>query len=268
MDPQSESDAGPAPMAVDAPVEVDAPAPASETEIAPALAAPAEMVKFFVIYAKKKFEVEFALDKAVSELKAHLEPLSGVPQAMQKLMFKGMMKDTLTLRAVGVNAGAKIMLVGSTVNDIISVTVPQAGAGPASSAAAAAPTEVPLCEQTEHKKVLDKGKPDDVMPGRRGTKESLPQTALVGIHNKAGQKVRLTFKLEMDQLWLSTKERTEKLPLTSIGKVVSEPIKGEEDYHIVALQLGPTEKSRYWLYWVPAQYVDAIKLAVLGNWQI
>ena len=34
-----------------------------------------------------------------------------------------------------------------------------------------------------------------------------------------------------------------------------------------AFQLGPTEASRYWVYWVPAQYVEAIKDAVLGNWQ-
>jgi hypothetical protein len=32
-------------------------------------------------------------------------------------------------------------------------------------------------------------------------------------------------------------------------------------------QLGPTEASRYWIYWVPAQYVDAIKDSVLGKWQ-
>ena len=35
----------------------------------------------------------------------------------------------------------------------------------------------------------------------------------------------------------------------------------------VALQLGPTEASRYFIYWVPAQYVDSIKDAVLGKWQ-
>lgn len=34
-----------------------------------------------------------------------------------------------------------------------------------------------------------------------------------------------------------------------------------------ALQLGPTELSRYWIYWVPSQYVDAIKDAILGKWQ-
>ena len=50
--------------------------------------------------------------------------------------------------------------------------------------------------------------------------------------------------MELDQLWLGTKERTEKLPMNSIKAVVSEPIKGQEEYHIMALQLGPTEASR------------------------
>jgi len=34
-----------------------------------------------------------------------------------------------------------------------------------------------------------------------------------------------------------------------------------------AFQLGPTEASYYWVYWVPNQYVDAIKDTVLGKWQ-
>ena len=38
-------------------------------------------------------------------------------------------------------------------------------------------------------------------------------------------------------------------------------------YYSQALQLGPTEQSRYWLYWVPAQYVEAVKDAILGKWQ-
>lgn len=45
--------------------------------------------------------------------------------------------------------------------------------------------------------------------------------------------MRLTFKLENDQLWLGTKERTEKLPMGSIKDVVSEPIEEHEEYHIM-----------------------------------
>ena len=50
--------------------------------------------------------------------------------------------------------------------------------------------------------MLDRGKPDDVMPGILGTKESLPQQPLSGMLNKHGGKVRLTFKLENDQVWI------------------------------------------------------------------
>lgn len=56
---------------------------------------------------------------------------------------------------------------------------------------------------------------------------------LSGMLNKQGGKVRLTFKLEADQLWLSTKERTEKLPMGSIKSVVSDPIEGHEEYHVM-----------------------------------
>lgn len=30
--------------------------------------------------------------------------------------------------------------------------------------------------------------------------------------------------------------------------------------------MGTTEASRYWVYWVPAQYVDSIKEAIFGGW--
>lgn len=58
------------------------------------------------------------------------------------------------------------------------------------------------CKEKQHKKVLDKGKPEDVMPGILGIKESLPTQPLSGMLNKQGGKVRLTFKLENDQVWI------------------------------------------------------------------
>lgn len=75
--------------------------------------------------------------------------------------------------------------------------------------------------------------------------------------NKHGSKVRLHFKLDQDQLWVGLKgtpltsllvltvsvmyymymymyaERTEKIPLSSVRQVLSEPIKGHEEYHIM-----------------------------------
>ena len=51
--------------------------------------------------------------------------------------------------------------------------------------------------------------------------------------NKSGGKVRLTFKLENDQLWIGLKDRTDKISMSSIKTVISEPIKGHEQYHIL-----------------------------------
>ncbi|KAH8036754.1 hypothetical protein HPB51_004268 [Rhipicephalus microplus] len=65
--------------------------------------------------------------------------------------------------------------------------------------------------------------------------------------------------------WTTWRQRTEKINMSSIKQVISEAIEGHEEYHIMALQLGTTEASRYWIYWVPAQYVDAIKETILGK---
>lgn len=51
--------------------------------------------------------------------------------------------------------------------------------------------------------------------------------------NKHGGKVRFTFKLELDQLWIGTKERTDKIPMHSIKNIVSEAIEDHEEYHIM-----------------------------------
>ncbi|KAL4239848.1 Ubiquitin domain-containing protein ubfd1 [Mactra antiquata] len=227
-----------------------------------------ETVTFKVIYNKQKYDVTFPIDKTVLELKKHVQTLTGVPSAMQKIMFKGLAKDQSTLKDLKVTNGAKVMVVGSTMNDVLQVTNTPT-AKELQEEEKAATSKEPLSLQKQHKKVLDKyGKPDDVLPGVKNTKEQLPHYPLTGMYNKAGGKVRLTFKLELDQLWLGTKERTEKLPMNSIKAVVSEPLSGHEEYHMLALQLGPTEASRYWIYWVPAQYVDAIKDTILGKWQL
>lgn len=46
----------------------------------------------------------------------------GVPDSMQKLMYKGLLQDNQTFKTAGVTKGAKIMLVGSTLNDVLAVS--------------------------------------------------------------------------------------------------------------------------------------------------
>lgn len=156
--------------------------------------------------------------------------------------------------------------------------------------------------------------------------ERLPTVPLSGMFNKSGGKVRLTFKLEQDQLWIGTKGGPERRQqrrrrrsdrrsrsLTSAFLLLLPREDGEGTHGLhqergfrahrgprglshdgncfrfltrssdrllilililirlllrpQAFQLGPTEASQYWVYWVPAQFVDAIKDTVLGKWQ-
>ncbi|KAM0734784.1 Ubiquitin domain-containing protein UBFD1 [Formica fusca] len=225
---------------------------------------PTENINFTVIYNKQKISVNFALDGTVAELKTHLQKIISVPQAMQKVMFKGLAKDDQTLRNLGITKGAKVMIVGSKLDDVLAVSIPTKQ--DLIDEAVSSVSKEPLSQQKVHRKVLDKGIPEDVMPGILDSKEPLPEFPLAGMLNKSGGKVRLTFKLEQDQLWIGTKERTDKIPMNSIKGVHSEPIHDHPEYHIMAIQLGTTEASRYWIYWVPAQYISAIKDAILGKW--
>lgn len=54
-----------------------------------------------------------------------LSLLIGLPPAMQKVMYKGLLPEDKTLREIKVTNGAKIMVVGSTINDVLAVNTPK-----------------------------------------------------------------------------------------------------------------------------------------------
>lgn len=157
-------------------------------------------------------------------------------------------------------------MVGSKVEDIIGIQAPASSSETKEEAKTSSdPTKEPLSKQKPHAKVIEKGIPADALPAFKNLHAPLPPEPLSGMLDRSGGKVRLTFKLEADQVWVGTKERTQKINMQSVRAVVSEVIDGHEEYHMLAIQLGPTEASRYWIYWVPAQYVSAIKNTILGD---
>lgn len=228
---------------------------------------PGPEVKFKLVYNKQTYEIIMGEKQTVRALKDHIETLTQLPRSMQKLMYKGLLKDeSKTLAEIKVTKNCKMMLVGTTMTDLVAVTT-KPTTSEIAQATGPAVTKEKLCKQKVHLKVLEKGKPDFAMEGKAGVKLPLPPAPLGGMLNKQGDKVRLTFKLEEDSLWIGTKARTDKVSMASIKSVVSEAIEDSPEYHIMGIQLGPTEMSRYWLYWVPAQYVDAVKDTVMGKWQ-
>lgn len=221
-----------------------------------------EMLNFKILFNKTLHQISWDSQKSIASLKDHVETLTDVPAEMQKLMYKGLLKDSQSLTEANISNGTKVMLIGSQKKDIVSAN--KKVKVEVAKASSSTVKKEPLCEQKQHKKIIDQGVPDDAMPAYRNGHEPLPEVALFGMKNKVGHKARLTFKLESDEVWISTKERTQKVQMTSIRSVVSEPIKGKEEYHLMGFAFGTTEQSRYWIYWVPAQYVKAIKNTVMG----
>uniref|UniRef100_A0A2K6UZC6 Ubiquitin-like domain-containing protein n=1 Tax=Saimiri boliviensis boliviensis TaxID=39432 RepID=A0A2K6UZC6_SAIBB len=205
-----------------------------------------ELVDLKIIWNKTKHNMKFPLDSTGFKPKQKIHWITHLSPAMQKVMHKGLICEDKTLLEIRVTSGTKIMVVGFTISDVLAVHTPKDAAQ--QDAKVKVNKKEPLCRQKQHREVLDKGKPEDVMPSVSGAKERMPMVPLSGMYNNHHTPLRLTFKLEQDQLWIGTKEQTEKLPVGSIKKVVSEPIERHEDYHMTAFQLGPMEASYYWLY--------------------
>lgn len=240
--------------------------------------------KFTVVYNKKTIPLYFDLEtETVESLKQCVQRETNVVDGM-KLMLRGSIikNSESTLTAAGIKAGAKLLLIGSVAKDIKQVnerggTTRAADAAAAATAAAAAKTKSAGCAPMSaalgegvqdlpvHKRILEDGPPADAMPGVRECNEALPPYSLKGMLNTRREPTRLTFKLLQNELWIATSSQTEKVPFRAIRNVMYEPIKGHEEYVIMALLLGSadSERSRFYLYWVPAQYAHAIRTTIM-----
>ena len=234
--------------------------------------------KFTVVYNKKTIPLYFDLEKeTVGSLKKCVQRETNVMDDM-KLMLRGSIikNSESTLVAAGIKAGAKLLLIGSAAQDIKQMNEQRRAATSAAAAEEAKPKPAGGARQSSelgegvqdmpvHRRIIEDGPPSDAMPGLRDRNEALPPQPLKGIQNTRREPTRLSFKLLQQELWIATASQTEKVPFNAIRNVRYEPIKGHEEYVIMALQLGQvdSERSRFYLYWVPAQYARAIRTTIM-----
>ncbi|XP_075726074.1 uncharacterized protein LOC119186167 [Rhipicephalus microplus] len=255
-------------------------------------------VTLHVMYNKQCYDIELPLSASMSRLKKAITRKTGIQPSMQKLCYKGATQpqDSKSLRDHGLSANAKILMVGSTAQDVSAVKEPPKPTK--SSKKSPLARKLPFCKQEfagthtvlearnggmawnggtvcgmhvfpngfsqVHKAIIDDGVPEDAFPGICNAHDDLPNEPIAGMLNSRRQKVRLTFKLEEDQFWVSTREETQKHLIPDVLAVISQPIEGHEEYHIMCI-LPSLLAEPLWLYWVPAQYVRAIKETLLGR---
>ncbi|EFN55612.1 hypothetical protein CHLNCDRAFT_133751 [Chlorella variabilis] len=228
-----------------------------------------ECIAIKVTYGKQSVTTSRPLLSTVASLKADVAAHTGVPPENQvrKLLFKGMLKDEQTLQAAGLKSGSKVIVMGSRPEEIKVTKLGQAGAaGGGGGDWDDKPPSEPWSEQEQHKKVISKGRPDDGWPGIKDKQVPLrdDQTYIPGLYNSQGTKVRLTFKAELQQLWVGSAVSTQKVPYNTIAKMESQAIKGQEEYSILRIQVGSSASSNLWLYYLPSQAVSGVKMRVLG----
>ncbi|XP_065301551.1 high mobility group nucleosome-binding domain-containing protein 5-like isoform X2 [Dermacentor albipictus] len=189
-------------------------------------------VTLHVIFNKQSYDIKLPLTAKMSRLKVAVMEKTGIEPSMQKLCFKGASQadDNKSLRHSGLSENSKILLVGSTVRDLDAVLPPKPQK---SSQTSPLLKREPFCKQARHKAIIDDGVPDDAYPGIANVHDNLPDGPITGMLNSQKQKVRLTLRLAEDQFWISTKETTEKYSMSKALAVVSQPIEGHEEYHIM-----------------------------------
>lgn len=223
-------------------------------------------VTFKLQFGKNSTELSMPLSATVGDIKEQAHRLLSIPPAMQKLLIKGSIKpDTTTLQDAGIKKGLRVMLIGSRPQDILSAAAPATTPG-LTWDSPTIPEEDPVQTQTQHKKVIDKGKPEDGMPGIADRQIPLGdhENMIPGLLNGQGSKVRLTFKPAEQQVWIGSAASTQKVYYHQIKKIESHVIQQHEEYSMVAFHLNAEGKGKYWLYWFPSQYVAAIKMQIIG----
>lgn len=229
-------------------------------------------VSFKVSYLKKMFDVSMPETAQVSDLKRRLTELCGVDAKLQKVMFKGVLKDDVTLREAKVAKGSKLMMLATVVASAEALAATKAASTTGAAAAASSgPTLVvfePMEKQVRHAKILAKGKPDDALPGHAVRQDALPSSGITGLYSHRGVKVRLTFKTFEQTLVVSSSENTQRIGYGAIREIKAEKMRDNEGYSIVNLVMGSgtvADSANYFLYWVPTNFVNAIKDEILGK---
>ncbi|KAL0482491.1 hypothetical protein AKO1_014466 [Acrasis kona] len=221
-----------------------------------------------ISHGKNNYTINIPVTSTVANLKEKIQDQTQVPPSVQKLIikgFKGKLEDSSVLETLNIKNNSKVMLIGSTLEKIISATTTTGVSADASSKKDPDTPQTPKpSEAKEHKKAIDKGKPADAEAAVKNQNHPLPKS-IKGLLNKRGDPIRLTFKQELREMWIASKDSTEKVPYSSIRDVLTEPIHSDPDYSMIGLQTGQNLNSVYWIYFVPCQYVKSIKYGVLGG---
>jgi len=90
------------------------------------------------------------------DLKKLIEAETKIAPALQKVLIKGIPKDEVILKSLGVTSSTKIMVIGTTLDDVMSVSKAPDKEALAAEESNASKDSSNWCSMTQHKKIIDK----------------------------------------------------------------------------------------------------------------
>lgn len=137
----------------------------------------------------------------LGDLKRLIEGVTRIAPELQKVLLKGIAKDDAVLKSLGVGPGSKVMVIGTKLDDVLAVNkTPTAAELKGDESSTSSSSAGNWCSVPSHQKIIDKGIPEDVMPGILDCNDPLPDFPISGMLSSKGSKLRLTFKLEADEV--------------------------------------------------------------------
>jgi len=225
-----------------------------------------------VNFSKKNYKFKLSPHDTIAQLRNKIHEQTTVPPSFQKLIIKGkiIQDDQTTLMHNKIKNKTKLLLIGSTIENVINVSSQGLFSVPKKTDKKSTDTDevekVYLSEMKEHQKIIKKGVPESAEKGEADKSIPVPKS-IKGMYTSQGEEIRFTFKNDIQQLWIASKDKTEKMSYLQIKDVVYEQIHNNKGYCIVGLQIGNTPNSKLWYYFLPTQYVKSLKYTLLGGGQ-
>jgi len=212
-------------------------------------------------YNRNFYSIDVRLSDSLLTLRNKVYEATNVPPALQKLMYKGVLKDdSKSLDELKLKNHAKLMLFGTSVDKVmeLSRTEERSQFLPILDEQQNLKQEIEnFCEEQPHKRIIDAGPPEDAEEGIPNQHYSIPSNGINGIISSGGARIRLIFKNM--ELGICSSISTQTVPFGAITDIQEHFIKGHPNFRILALL-----PQKFFIYWVPSHYVNAIKNTILG----
>jgi predicted small metal-binding protein len=126
------------------------------------------LMEIIIKHNKDEHKIKISPKATLNDLRKSIQDVTQILPGLQKLMFKGILKgEDKTLEELGVKPNTRIMVVGSSLHEVMSLSAVPSGEEKKRLEEEPANTN-PLSEQLPHKKIIDKGVPEGADQGYKG----------------------------------------------------------------------------------------------------